>query len=150
MSSTSGEINALAATTSIDFYRRLNKKQLKPEHELLMSKIFTLSWGILAIFFALSAQLVENLIEAINILGSLFYGTILGIFLIGMFIKQIRALPVFIAALISQSSVILLFVFYREDIAYLWFNLIGCFEIVIIAMLLNVLTKGSRPKIISN
>jgi Na+/proline symporter len=80
MSSTSGELNALATTTTIDFYKRLNSKEHSEKHYLVASKVLTAGWGVIAILFALFAHLVENLIEAVNILGSIFYGVILGIF----------------------------------------------------------------------
>ena len=106
MSSTSGELNALATTTTIDFYKRLNTKEHSEKHYLIASKVLTAVWGVIAIMFALFAHLVENLIEAVNILGSIFYGVILGIFLIAFFIKPIKGKATFIGALIAQALVI--------------------------------------------
>jgi len=153
MSSTSGELNALATTTTIDFYKRLNKKELSENHYLKASKILTAGWGIVAIMFALFAHLVENLIEAVNILGSLFYGTILGIFLIAFFLKKIKGKATFIAAITAQLIVIILYFFGQqigsyllareiEEIAYLWYNVIGCGLVIFIAMLLNPFDKS--------
>jgi SSS family transporter len=152
MSSTSGELNALATTTTIDFYKRLNKKDHSEEHYLTASKVLTAGWGIVAILFALFAHLVENLIEAVNILGSLFYGTILGIFLIAFFLKKIMGKATFIGALIAQASVGILFFFGQDigsfimgyevkEIAYLWYNVIGCSLVVIFASIINPFNK---------
>ena len=148
MSSTSGELNALATTTTIDFYKRLNTKEHSETHYLKASKILTAAWGVIAILFALFAHLVENLIEAVNILGSLFYGTILGIFLIAFFLKNIKGKATFTAAIIGQTMVIVLFFFGQkigsyllgreiEEIAYLWYNVIGCSIVVLLALLIS-------------
>ena len=92
-------------------------------------------WGIFAIFFALFAHMVENLIEAVNILGSLFYGTILGVFIIGLFNKTAKANTVFLSALVAQSTVLALFFTMGDEIAYLWHNLIACSIIVVLSFL---------------
>src|SRR5690606_32858378 len=107
MSSTAGELNALASTTTIDFYKRLNKNAATQSDKkmVVISKLFTAFWGVLAISFALFAQLLENLIEAVNILGSIFYGTILGIFLVAFFLKRVKGKATFIAAIIAQAAV---------------------------------------------
>lgn len=126
MSSTAGEINALASTTMVDFYQRLGKKELNDQEKVTVSKWFTLLWGAIAITFALFARLVENLIEAVNILGSVFYGTILGIFLTAFFLKFVKAKSVLIAAILAQATVFILFFSKQIDISYLWYNLIGC------------------------
>ncbi len=141
MSSTSGEINALAATSVIDFYKRLGKSELPPKHQLYMSKLLTFIWGIFAILFALFAQMVENLIEAVNILGSLFYGTILGVFLVAFFFKWIRSNAVFYAAVLSQCMVITLYLTLKDDIAYLWHNVIGCFGVMIFSMAFSLFER---------
>ena len=134
MSSTSGELNALASTTTVDFYKRIFKKEGDEKHYLLWSKLFTTFWGIIAIGFALFAHLVENLIEAVNILGSIFYGTILGIFIVAFFIKKIKGNGVFMAAIVAQITVIVLYLFYTEEIAYLWYNVIGCASVIILSL----------------
>jgi SSS family transporter len=126
MSSTAGELNALGSTTSIDFYKRVIKPEASDAHYLIASKWLTAGWGAVAVGFALFADLFENLIEAVNILGSIFYGTILGIFLTAFFLKRVRGNSVFIAALIAQAIVFSLFVFFSEDISYLYYNVIGC------------------------
>jgi Na+/proline symporter len=146
MSSTAGELNALATTTMNDFYQRLSKSEIGPEIQVRYSKLITVGWGILAIMFALAADLFDNLIEVVNILGSLFYGTILGVFLCAVLFKVVRARPVFIAALIAES--IVLIIFFGEkfglsflDIGFLWFNVIGAALVVLIALLLSIGTK---------
>ncbi len=126
MSSTAGEINALASTTMIDFYQRLGNKKQNDSDSVKLSKWLTLGWGVLAIIFALSAQLVENLIEAVNILGSVFYGTILGVFLTAFFLKSVKAKSVLAGIIVAQFSVFICFAFLSDYISYLWFNVIGC------------------------
>ncbi|WKV11177.1 sodium:solute symporter [Marivirga harenae] len=124
MSSTASELNALASTSIIDIYKRNIYQNGSERHYLIASKLFTLFWGIVAVLFATFAGLLDNLIQAVNILGSIFYGTILGVFLSGFFIKYIKGNAVFIGALVAQA-VVLYFYFFSE-MAYLWFNLLGC------------------------
>jgi Na+/proline symporter len=124
MSSTSSELNALGSTSTVDLYRRLARPGESERHYVYVSKALTAFWGLLAIGFALTASLVENLIEAVNILGSLFYGTILGIFLTAFLLKRVRGNAVFLAALAAETTVIALYC--TTDIGYLWYNLIGC------------------------
>ncbi|MCB9209129.1 MAG: sodium:solute symporter [Ignavibacteriales bacterium] len=133
MSSTSAELNALASTSVIDIYKRMIKKEGSEKHYLIASKVFTIFWGSFAIFFALFANSLGSLIEAVNILGSLFYGTILGIFLVAFYIKKVGGNSVFLAAIIAEIAVILFFFF--TDIPYLWFNFIGCVLVVILAII---------------
>ncbi len=123
MSSSASELNALASTTTVDIYKRSIHKTGSKAHYLLYSRLFTLMWGLLAITFASYATLLENLIELINIVGSLFYGSILGIFLAAFYIKWIKANAIFIGTIISQTIVLILF--YTTSIGYLWFNPIG-------------------------
>lgn len=154
MSSTAGELNALASTTTIDFYKRLNKNAATQSDKkmVVISKLFTAFWGVLAISFALFAQLLENLIEAVNILGSIFYGTILGIFLVAFFLKRVRGKATFIAAIIAQAAVIILHFFGQDifsyllqtpvkEIGYLWYNVIGCGLVIGLAALLQMVLK---------
>lgn len=128
MSSTSSELNALASTSTMDIYKRSIHKTGDDQHYLRASKLSTLFWGLIAIGFATFAALLDNLIQAVNILGSLFYGTILGIFLVAFYFKYIRSNAVFIAALIAEAVVIYLFM--TTEIGFLWFNLIGCFIVI--------------------
>lgn len=145
MSSTAGELNALATTTSVDFYRRIFKRDASEARQVWMSKILTIMWGLLAIGFAVSAQLFDNLIEMVNLLGSLFYGTILGIFIVAFFMKWIRGNAVFYSALIAQTVVLLIHLarvfeipfFVRYQVEYLWYNVIGCGLVILISTLFS-------------
>jgi len=141
MSSTAGELNALGSTTTIDFYKRIINKNASDEHNVKVSKYLTLFWGMIAIMFAIFAQLLENLIEAVNILGSVFYGTILGVFLVAFIFKKVKGNSVFIATLGAQTIVFLLFALFQDHIAYLWFNLIGCFSVILLSLLISQLQK---------
>ena len=139
MSSTASELNALAATTTVDLYKRNMSKNKSDKHFLNMSKLFTVMWGIIAICFASIGNLFENLIQLVNIIGSIFYGTILGIFLIGFFIKKIKSNSVFYSAFISQ---ILIFVIYFSvDIGYLWLNFIGALFTVFFSIIADLLIE---------
>ncbi len=135
MSSTAGELNALGSTTMNDFVRRLRSDQTERDGDVTTSKWLTVGWGIMAIIFALAAQLVDNLIELVNILGSLFYGTILGIFISAFYLKFIRGKQVFLAALLAESVVLIMF--FTTDIGFLWYNAIGCGIVVIFASVLT-------------
>ncbi|MDP3358991.1 MAG: sodium:solute symporter [Lutibacter sp.] len=135
MSSTASELNALASTTVIDLYKRNEKSPKNDRHYVKASKWFTLLWGIIAITFACFANLFDNLIQLVNIIGSIFYGNILGIFLLAFFVKYVKSNAVFVAALITQIIVI---VGYKFDwMPYLWLNLFGCFLVMGIAILLQ-------------
>ncbi len=142
MSSTAGELNALASTATVDFYKRLYKPEASEKHYLNASKLLTLFWGLLAIAFAFFAQSAENLIEGINILGSLFYGTILGLFLVGFFMKHVSALSVFIGALVAQLTVLgchfATLTGYLQ-IGYLWYNAIGLVLVVLVSLLVQLM-----------
>ena len=122
MSSTASELNALAATTVVDLYKR-NRSPKTEQHYVNASKFFTLVWGIIAILFASFGSLVENLIQLVNIIGSIFYGTILGVFVVAIFLKSIKGQAIFYAALISEALIIYLFV--MDEFSYLWLNVIG-------------------------
>jgi len=137
MSSTSAELNALASVTIVDIYKRVLKKNASGRHYLIASKLATVFWGIYAIGFALFANRLGSLIEAVNKLGSLFYGTILGIFLIAFFFKNIGGTATFIAALIAELTVLACYFF--TDIPYLWYNVIGPVVIIALAHLTNPL-----------
>ena len=138
MSSTSSALTSLGSTTVIDIYQRLMNRKAEGKSLLMASRLSTLLWGVIAIGFALVAGLVENLIEAVNILGSLFYGTILGIFLVGFYLRFIGARAVFAGAVVAQAVVVYSF-FYVEGISYLWYNVIGCLLVAIFAAALQAL-----------
>lgn len=138
MSSSASEINALSATTVVDLYQRFHNTE-NEKHYVWAVKGFTLLWGIIAIAFALVGNLFENLIQLVNIIGSLFYGTILGIFLIAIFLKSIRANAVFYAALLTE--IIVLIIYSQEWVSFLWLNVIGAVTCVIIAQLFQRIIK---------
>lgn len=143
MSSTASELNALATTTVIDIYKRNIAPNLTDAQYLNASKWFTAVWGIIALLFALFASLFENLIEGVNIIGSLFYGNILGIFLIAFFLKRISGKQVFISAIITQFLVMIVFLLDRYEIielAYLWLNLLGCLCVILISALFSMIS----------
>jgi len=135
MSSTASELNALASTTTIDLYKRNVSEEKSDEHYVKMSKWFTLGWGLLAILFASFANLFDNLIQLVNIIGSIFYGNVLGIFLLAFFIKHVNSNAVFIAALITQAVILL--IYHLEVLPYLWLNLVGCALVMILALILQ-------------
>ena len=139
MSSTASELNALAATTTMDLYKRNDKKERADMYYVSVTKWFTLAWGILAILVASVANLFDNLIQLVNIIGSIFYGNILGIFLIAFFLKTIRGHAVFIGALITQAIIIGVFV--MDILPYLWLNLLGCVLVIVLAYILQMFTK---------
>ncbi|TPN89159.1 sodium:solute symporter [Aquimarina algicola] len=145
MSSTASELNALASTTAIDLYKRNVKTEKDEKHYVNASKLFTLLWGVLAIFVACFANLFDNLIQLVNIIGSIFYGNVLGIFLLAFFIKYVRSDATFIAAIITQ--VIVIFGWYFDWMPYLWLNLFGCVLVMTIAIgvqLINELISESK------
>lgn len=153
MSSSSSELNALGSTSTIDLYKRSIKKNASDEHYVISSKVFTAFWGVGAILFATYASLFENLIQAVNLLGSLFYGTILGIFIVGFFMKFVKGRAVFIAALLSQALILL--IHFRNgtgilgihwDIGFLWYNAVGCIAVMLFAAILQPIV-GQRAKI---
>lgn len=142
MSSTASELNALATTTTIDLYNR-NKKDKSSEIETVnTTKIFTVFWGLFAIGIACVAYLADNLIQLVNIIGSLFYGNVLGIFLIAFFIKYIKSNAVFYGAIITQ--LIVLSVWYNDYMPYLWLNVLGVFTVIIASYLIQFFLKKTK------
>lgn len=145
MSSTSGELNALASTTSVDIYKRLIKPDGDDRHYVNSSKLMTFAWGTLAVLFALFAKNSENLIEAVNIIGSLFYGTVLGIFLVAFFFKFIKGHAVFYAAIVAELMVLVAY-FLPDDIfniSYLLYNAIGAILTVLLASIIQIFMRKS-------
>ncbi len=143
LSSTASELNALGSTTTVDFYRHIWNPAADDAHSLTASKWFTAMWGVVAIAFALFANLVENLIEAVNILGSIFYGVVLGVFLVAFFLKHVRGTAVFWAAIVAQALVIVFF--FQLEISYLWYNFIGCGLAVSLSLAFQVFLPGNKP-----
>lgn len=141
MSSTASELNALATTTTIDLYQR-NRQNKSEAHYLKMSKWFTLLWGVLAILFACVANLFDNLIQLVNIIGSIFYGNVLGIFLLAFFVKFVRPNAVFLAAILTQITVIV--VWKLDAMPFLWLNLLGCGLVMMLAVFFQLIQTKSH------
>ena len=139
MGSTASAINSLASTTTIDIYKRFVNPNASEKQDLVWSRIFTLVWGIFTVIIALYANKLGNLLEAVNILGSLFYGTILGIFIVAFYQKKVRGKAVFIAAILSEFIVIGIWLL--DKIPFLWLNLVGCLAVMIIAHCVQRLSK---------
>jgi len=142
LSSKAAELNALGSTTTIDFYRHLVKREATDAHYVRMTKWFTLFWGLVALAFALFCHLAENLIQAVNIVGSIFYGVVLALFLVAFFIRHVSGTAVFWAALAAQTLVFVLY--FSLSISYLWYNFIGCAACVGLSLLLQAIL-GNRP-----
>jgi len=131
MSASSAELNALASATVVDVYRRLLDPGASERRYLLVSRLATIFWGIFAIAFAQQASRLGSLVEAVNILGSLFYGTILGIFLVGFYLRSISGTAVFVSALIAEAAVVACYLL--TPISFLWYNVVGCAFVVVLA-----------------
>lgn len=140
MSSTASELNALASTTAIDLYKR-NVRVRDEQHYVKASKWFTLLWGLIAISIACVAHLFDNLIQLVNIIGSIFYGNVLGVFLLAFFIKYVKSNAVFWAAIITQ--LIIIYLWYIDLMPYLWLNLVGCSIVIIISIIIQLII-GNR------
>ena len=146
LSSKAGELNALGSTTTVDVYRHIVRRDASDAHYVVASKCFTAFWGLVAIAFALFANLAENLIQAVNILGSIFYGVVLGLFLVAFFLKRIGGTAVFWSALAAQALVFVLY--FNLSISYLWYNIIGCAACMALSIILQAainLGGGPRP-----
>jgi solute:Na+ symporter, SSS family len=135
MSATAATLNALGSTSAVDFYRPLIRPNAPDHHYVVATELLTIAWGLVAIGVASYASLVENLIEAGNILGSIFYGSILGLFLVAFFLRSVRGSAVFFAALLAQCLVLILF--WTLSISYLWYNLIGCAAVLVFSLALQ-------------
>jgi Na+/proline symporter len=135
MSATASALNALGTTSVVDFYKRSVDPTLDGPRGVKVVRLFTVGWGLFAIGFAVFAQQLDNLIQATNILGSIFYGPMLGVFLVGFFLKQVRGTPVFVGALLAQALVVGAWL--GSDIGFLWYNVIGCAGVVVFALGLN-------------
>ena len=135
MSSTASGLSALASTTAIDIYKRNLKAPKSEKHYVNATKLFTVFWGIVAILFACVGTLFENLIQLVNIIGSVFYGTVLGIFLVGFYIKYIKAKAIFWGAICSQLMIF--YIFYLDIISFLWLNFIGAVLTILVSLFLQ-------------
>ena len=134
MSSTASELSALSATTTVDLYKR-NIIGKSESHYVKVSKGFTLVWGLIAVLFASVGNLFENLIQLVNIIGSVFYGTILGIFLVAIFIKKVKGKAIFWAALFSEAIIIV--IFSKDIVGFLWLNLFGTILTISVGLILQ-------------
>lgn len=154
MSSSASGLTALASTTAIDIYKRNIKGEKSEKHFVNATKSFTLLWGVIAIGFACVGTLFENLIQLVNIVGSIFYGTVLGVFLVGFYIKFVKANAIFYSAVVSQITIF--FIYYytihiyptgQEKLGYLWLNFIGASLTVILSILSQFVIKGKQKVI---
>ena len=139
LSSKAAELNALGSSTTIDFYRHVFKRDATDAHYVKASRWFTAGWGLIAIGFALYARLAENLIQAVNILGSIFYGVMLGLFVVAFFIRWINGTAIFWGALAAQALIFVLY--FKLTISYLWLPLIGCAACVVFSLMLQLLLQ---------
>ncbi len=142
MSSSASELTALASTTAIDIYKRNIKSEKSEKHFVYATQFFTLGWGIVAILFACVCTLFENLIQLVNILGSIFYGTVLGIFLVGFLVKFVKGKSIFYSAAISQISIFFIYYYFihiypsgQEKLGYLWLNFIGALLTLVLSII---------------
>ncbi|WP_264523820.1 sodium:solute symporter [Flavobacterium sp. N502536] len=152
MSSTASGLNALASTTAIDIYKRNLKTEKSEKHYLNATKFFTLFWGIVAILFACVGTLFENLIQLVNIIGSIFYGTVLGIFLVGFYLRRVKAKAMFFSAIISQITIFIIYYFMiaiypsgQEKLGYLWLNFIGAILTIVLALFMQFAFFRNEP-----
>jgi Na+/proline symporter len=148
MSAIASGLIALGATTTVDFYLRirqaLGRPPASPMHDLRVSQLATVVWAAVAIGFASVASLFANLIEAVNILGSIFYGTILGLFVVAFFVRRVTATPVLVGAVVAQALVVTLFL--TSELGFLWYNVIGCATVVVVSLIVQAFEKPA-PRI---
>lgn len=151
MSSSASGLTALASTTAIDIYKRNIKTEKSEKHFVNATKYFTLLWGVIAILFACVGTLFENLIQLVNIVGSIFYGTVLGVFLVGFYIKYVKANAIFYGAVLSQTTIF--FIYYytihiyptgQEKLGYLWLNFIGASLTIVLSILLQTIGNSKQ------
>ena len=150
MSSTAGELNALASTTTIDFYKKFISPGDDDKRDLSVGKWLTVFWGLIAIGVALVAGLFDNLIELVNILGSLFYGTILGVFLVAFFFKGVKGTAAFIAGLVGQAVVLFIHLMVTTgnwDIGFLMYNIIGSVTVILVAICIQIFMPNKKSVI---
>ncbi len=142
MSSTASGLNALASTTAIDIYKRNIGEGKSEKHFVNATKFFTLLWGVIAILFACVGTLFENLIQLVNIVGSIFYGTVLGIFLVGFYIKFVKAQAIFIGAVLSQLTIF--YIYYLDVVSFLWLNFIGAMLTIMLSSILQKVIGNNK------
>jgi Na+/proline symporter len=142
MSSTSAELNALSTTSVVDVYRRLLGRDASEEKLVKISKGLTVVWGVFAIAFAQYASRLGTLVEAVNILGSFFYGTILGVFLTAFYLPRVKGGASFWGAIAGEAAVVACFAF--TDVSFLWLNALGCIVVVLVALAVSIVTERGR------
>ena len=142
MSSTASGLNALASTTAIDIYKRNVKGEKSEKHFVNATKFFTILWGIVAILFACIGTLFENLIQLVNIVGSIFYGTVLGIFLVGFYIKFVKAKAIFWGAVMSQ--LLIFYIYYLDVVSFLWLNFIGAMLTIFLSISIQMIVGNDK------
>jgi Na+/proline symporter len=145
MGSTASGLNSLASTTAVDFYKRIINPGASDKSYVNASRLATIFWGLVCIGMALYASKIGNLLEAVNQLGSYIYGTVLGVFVVAFYLKKIKGTPVFIAAVLTEA--VICYMGYKNTVAYLWLNPIGCFMVILIAAILNIFIKPRQPAI---
>ncbi len=155
MSSTASGLSALASTTVIDIYKRNVKGEKSEKHYVAMSRFFTLMWGVFSIAIACVGNLFENLIQLVNIIGSIFYGTVLGIFLVGFYIKYVKAQAVFVAAVVSQCTIFVIYYYTihiypsgKELLGYLWLNFIGAALTIVLSIAWQFFKKAETSEMV--
>ncbi len=134
MNSTSSELNALASTTVVDVVRRFRPAP-GDRRDVFRTRIATVAWTAFAVAFAEYTSRLGSLIEAVNILGSLFYGTILGIFLAAFYLPRVGGTAVFVGALLAEAAVIACF--HATRISFLWYNVVGCAMVLLVALAIS-------------
>ncbi|MDZ4714150.1 MAG: sodium:solute symporter [Cytophagales bacterium] len=143
MASTASELNALASTSAVDIYKRSIRPSESDDHYVKASKWLTVLWAIFGMLFASVANQAENLIQFVNIVGSLFYGTILGIFLSAFYIRFLKSTAVFWAAIVGEA--VILYLYFYTDVAFLLYNIIGCLVVIVVAALIQLVQNKNRP-----
>lgn len=146
MSSMSSELNSLASTTTVDFYKRSINPHASDRHYLRASRLFTTAWAVFGMLFAFIANQAENLIQFVNIIGSLFYGTILGVFVSAFYIKFVKSTAVFVGGIVAELIILYLYFFQRQAVAFLLYNIIGCAAVVITAILVEVFIRAKERR----
>lgn len=141
MSSTASELNALTSTTTVDIYKRSIVTNADDHHYVKASKLITAGWAFFAMGFALMASHAENLIQLVNIVGSLFYGTLLGIFLSAFYVKYVKSTAVFIAAIMGEA--IIMYLYYQTTVAFLLYNIIGCVAVIVFAVVIQFIINST-------
>jgi len=143
MSSMSSELSALASTSMVDIYKRVFKPSASAAQDLFASKVLMTLWALIAMTFAALANFAENLIQFVNIVGSLFYGTILGIFLVAFYLPRVKSNAVFWSAVVAEGAVFLCYFYFYEQIAFLYYNIIGCVIVLLLSLVLQALAQAA-------